>query len=348
MGSLRFFLALSVVFAHTGTFLGFSLGDGRMAVQAFYMISGFYMSLVWTEKYSKLPNPIRTFYISRALRIYPLYFAVLAGVLLMGVVAGARSPTAFHFSEAFNVLGWMKAVWVYLTQITLIGMETPLFLEFKLHEYMLLPVAWTLGLELTFYLLVPLLLSRVPILVGIFVLSLMLRVWASVNGPTEDAILNESLWSYRFFPFEIALFLAGALAYRLFVNLPITLQKLIERQDVYFITMFGLIGYLCYFKVLLPSLGEATYWLYYVIVFAGVSVLFKHTKTSRRDGYIGELSYPMYISHIPVLWVVGSFSAPENRVYIVIPLTLLVSMLLSRLQQFVDDYRHALLQQAQH
>ncbi|MDH2917871.1 MAG: acyltransferase [Sideroxydans sp.] len=346
MGSLRFFLALSVVFAHTGVFLGFALGDGRMAVQAFYMISGFYMSLVWTEKYSKLPNPIRTFYISRALRIYPLYFVVLAGVLLMGIVAGSKSPTAFHFSEAFNILGWPTAAWVYLTQLTLIGMETPLFLDFQLHKYMILPVAWTLGLELTFYLLVPFLLSRVSILVGVLTLSLMLRVWASVNGPTEDVLLNEALWSYRFFPFEIALFLAGALAYRLFAQIPITLEKLIARQEVYFLTILGIIGYLCYFKVLLPSLGEATYWLYYVMVFFGVSVLFQHTKKSKRDSYIGELSYPMYIVHIPILWVVGSFCAPDNRIYVVIPLTLLVSMLLSRLQQFIDDYRHALLKQA--
>lgn len=341
-------MALSVVFAHTGVFLGFALGDGRMAVQAFYMISGFYMSLVWTEKYSKLPNPIRTFYIGRALRIYPLYFIVLAGVLLMGIVAGSNSPTAFHISEAFNVLGWPTAAWVYLTQFTLIGMETPLFLDLQLNKYMFLPVAWTLGLELTFYLLVPLLLSRMSILVGVLTLSLMLRVWASVNGPTEDALLNEALWSYRFFPFEIALFLAGALAYRLFSHMPITLEKLIDRQEVYFLTILGIIGYLCYFKVLLPSLGEATYWLYYIMVFVGVSVLFQHTKTSKRDSYIGELSYPMYISHIPILWVVGSFCAPSNRIYVVIPLTLLVSMLLSRLQQFIDDYRHALLKQAQH
>ncbi len=345
MGILRFFLALSVIFSHVGLIGGFTFGDGRMSVQAFYMISGFYMSLVWIEKYSKLPNPISSFYISRALRIYPLYFLVLAGVLLVGFVAGPRSPIAFHFIDAINVLGWPTATWVYLTQLTLIGMETPLFLDFNLHKYMILPVAWTLGLELTFYLLVPFLLSRMSRLLSVLILSLILRVLALINGPTEDAILNEALWSYRFFPFEIALFLAGAFAYRLFAQLPNKLIVLIARKDIYFLIVLVAIGYLCYFNMLLPRLGEATYWLYYLIIFIGITVLFQHTKTSKHDRLIGELSYPMYISHIPILWFVATFCQQDNRLYFVIPLTLLASMILCRLQKVIDDYRYKLLKQ---
>lgn len=39
MGVLRFILAISVVFAHT---YGFLFVGGRLAVQLFYMISGFF------------------------------------------------------------------------------------------------------------------------------------------------------------------------------------------------------------------------------------------------------------------------------------------------------------------
>ena len=346
MGSLRFFLALSVIFAHVGTFSGFSLGDGRLAVQTFFMISGFYMSLVWSEKYSKLQSPIRTFYISRALRIYPMYFFVLATALLMGLLARSSNP-AFHFFEAVSSLGWPTALWAYLTQITLIGMETPLFLNFELHKYMVLPVAWTLGLELTFYLLVPFLLPRLSVVVGILLLLLIVRALAFMNGPSLDAGLNNNLWSYRFFPFELALFLAGALAQRVFAGLPNKVTKIIEKPEVYFLAVLAMIGGLCYYTLLRPQLGEATYWLYYAMALIGVALLFSHTKTSKRDTYIGELSYPMYISHLPVLWAVASFCKPENRIYIVIPATLLVSMLLSRMQEFVDNYRHVLVRRAQ-
>lgn len=346
MGTLRFFLALSVIFAHTGVFLGFSLGDGRMAVQAFYMISGFYMSMVWNEKYSKLQNPIRTFYTSRALRIYPLYFFVLAGTLLMGGVANSSIP-AFHPYEAAKVQGWLTAAWVYLTQFTLIGMETPLFVDFQLNKYMILPVAWTLGLELTFYLLVPFLLPRISILLSTLIFSLILRVFAFSSGMVSDPSLNAMLWSYRFFPFELALFLAGAFAYRMYFLMSNRLIALISRPEAYFFALLGVIGYLCYFSLLLPRLGEGTYWLYYAMVFIAIAVLFQHTKVSKRDSYIGELSYPMYISHLPVLWMAGSYCKAENLIYVVIPLTLLVSMFLNRMQNFVDDYRHFLIKKNQ-
>jgi peptidoglycan/LPS O-acetylase OafA/YrhL len=48
MGSLRFFLAFSVAFGHFGPPLGFPTSD--IAVQNFYVISGFYMALVLNEK----------------------------------------------------------------------------------------------------------------------------------------------------------------------------------------------------------------------------------------------------------------------------------------------------------
>jgi hypothetical protein len=49
MGSLRLFLALSVAFGHFGVPLGFPTSD--IAVQSFFVISGFYMALVLNEKY---------------------------------------------------------------------------------------------------------------------------------------------------------------------------------------------------------------------------------------------------------------------------------------------------------
>jgi peptidoglycan/LPS O-acetylase OafA/YrhL len=49
MGTLRLFLALSVAFGHFGMPLGLLTSD--IAVQSFFVISGFYMALVLNEKY---------------------------------------------------------------------------------------------------------------------------------------------------------------------------------------------------------------------------------------------------------------------------------------------------------
>ena len=51
MGLIRTLLAISVVLAHSSPIFGIKLVGGQVAVQAFYMISGFYMTLVLNEKY---------------------------------------------------------------------------------------------------------------------------------------------------------------------------------------------------------------------------------------------------------------------------------------------------------
>ena len=51
MGLIRALLAISVILAHSESFLGLSLVGGKVAVQAFFIISGFYMALILNEKY---------------------------------------------------------------------------------------------------------------------------------------------------------------------------------------------------------------------------------------------------------------------------------------------------------
>lgn len=77
MGSLRLILALSVFFWHVPGH-PFRLVHGGIAVEAFFMISGFYMALVITEKYSKLSSSswVSTFYQSRILRLAPTYLII--------------------------------------------------------------------------------------------------------------------------------------------------------------------------------------------------------------------------------------------------------------------------------
>jgi peptidoglycan/LPS O-acetylase OafA/YrhL len=72
MGVVRTLLAIAVVVTHTGPlFPGVTMIPGTLAVQAFYVISGFYMALVLSTKYS---DHASDFYAARALRIFPIYW----------------------------------------------------------------------------------------------------------------------------------------------------------------------------------------------------------------------------------------------------------------------------------
>lgn len=335
MGVLRFFLALSVVFTHAGSFTGFFLGDGRLAVQAFYMISGFYMAMVWTEKYSKYDSPVMSFYLSRALRIYPMYFIVIALTLILALFI--KLPPLEYLASSSD--GLPLVIWAYVSQITLIGMETSVF--FGASGYWISPVAWTLGLEIAFYLLAPFLVGRVKLSIVIVSISLASRaVTFYLMGWHHDTPEYALIWAYRFFPFEIALFLSGALSYHLFSRFSGLFKTLLSRPEFVFISAVTLVAWLCYFSLLYPILDEAAYWIYYFVVFCTLWVIFNGTKDSALDRYVGELSFPMYMVHIPLLWVVGLFVKPMNTIYVLIPLSMLLSMTLVVIQNVIDKYRH--------
>jgi peptidoglycan/LPS O-acetylase OafA/YrhL len=74
MGSLRLVLALLVAVSHLASFThfkdgGWFVGHAMFAVRAFFVLSGFYMALVLTDRY---PTAFR-FYEARATRLLPLY-----------------------------------------------------------------------------------------------------------------------------------------------------------------------------------------------------------------------------------------------------------------------------------
>ena len=87
MGMLRTLLALSVVLDHLGGGTTDWLVGGRLAVQLFYVISGFLISYVLTatDHYRGAPG---RFYANRALRLYPVYLAVAALTLLAYAIDG--------------------------------------------------------------------------------------------------------------------------------------------------------------------------------------------------------------------------------------------------------------------
>lgn len=352
MGTLRFFLALAVVFAHAGgAWSGFSFGNGRIAVQTFYMISGFYMAMVWSQKYSCQAKPIRTFYLSRALRIYPLYFIVLAISILEALYLLNKTPEFTLLTPYNSSLGWISLLWVYLTQITLVGMETSIF--FGLDSYWISPVSWTLGLELTFYLLVPFLLPRPRLVLFVFVTALVARYVCYHHLNWQSGTAYQYIWSYRFFPFEIALFLAGTLAYMALARMPSRLTALITLPESFVLAIFIMIGSLCYLNlgvlfpyfIAHPYLIEGVYWCYYAVAFGGIIILFHNTKNSKHDSYLGELSYPIYILHLPIIWFllyVTHVAEAKEVIYWAVPATIAFSMIFAKLQTYIDNFRHSL------
>jgi len=92
MGGLRLTLALCVVVAHVAPRWPQLLIRGDLAVEIFFMISGFYMALVLSTTYrtSKIE-----FWVARLLRIFPLYW-MIAGVALIFAIEARRVRDVVH------------------------------------------------------------------------------------------------------------------------------------------------------------------------------------------------------------------------------------------------------------
>jgi peptidoglycan/LPS O-acetylase OafA/YrhL len=305
MGLLRTLFALSVVLDHSPFNDGNVLVGGRLAVQLFYVISGFLISYILNA--NDTYRSTTKFYQNRVLRLFPTYAVVAVIALLVNMVAN------HGFFEIYDKIPPAADLFLILANIFIFGQDWIMFAGVKngalvftgdfansdvpLYEGLLVPQAWTLGVELSFYLIAPFILRSLPRVLILFAASLLLRVFL-----LHDGIAQSDPWSYRFFPLELALFLTGALSHRLL--LPAWLR--LSRKVAYLpelATGLCVLYTLFHFSITLNhNLRDGMA----LAVFAAVLPLaFIYQGRHRLDKKIGQLSYPIYICHSVAILLVS-------------------------------------------
>ena len=194
MGSLRLILALSVFFWHIPGH-PFRLVHGGIAVEAFFIISGFYMALVINEKYSRLPHSswISSFYQSRILRLAPTYFVIclVEGLLYMrsntpNIFSGndltlqARSALFFMNFFIFGQDMWQTILTHSATNIpnSFVQSAVNFFGKSALEPiYIYIGQAWSLGIELIFYAMAPFVVMSRRRVIALFITCLLIRFY---------------------------------------------------------------------------------------------------------------------------------------------------------------------------
>lgn len=344
MGFLRLLLATSVVIAHCGSLFNLEFVGGQIAVQSFFIISGFYMSLILNEKYTSNGSYL-LFITNRALRLYPIYWVVLLLTVLTCFLHGQtqnngsylRLDNFLNFDlniSSFLFLIFTNAFLIFQDIVLFLGLDAStgnLFLTSnfsltspQLHSFLFVPQGWSLGIEIAFYLIAPFILrKKLFISVFILVISLLLKVIIIYSMD-----LNYDPWTYRFFPTELMFFLMGNISYYIYNKVK---DKSINK--IYSISLFV---YLClftiyYFKI--PTFGYSSIIktiFFFISMMMVIPFLFKFFKDNTIDRYIGELSYPIYISHIMVsIWFsIFGISLNESTIYLIIS-TLIISAILN-------------------
>lgn len=332
MGLLRLLLAAAVVFAHTPVHN--LMTGGRLAVESFFMISGFYVALVLDRNYREA----RDFYVNRYLRLAPVYLVVAAASLLSWGLYGVKpfAESAPPSPEwGLEALGFLL-----MTNVTMLFQDVTMFMcaghgglywvaDFRtcsppLYGSLLVPQAWSLGIEIAFYALAPWLLRlRTRWLLAIVLASVLTKIGLYLMGFKKDP------WDYRFFPSELFLFLLGAVAYRWR-----SFRQALRMDTWPSLKVWGLLAFALVFSRLPFSSGF--YLLFLTCLFFSLPALLAFSTRHAWDRKLGELSYPLYVVHVlAISWL--EHAMPENRSWAFSALALVASLIAAAaLYRFVD------------
>ena len=155
---------------------------GVYAVFGFFLLSGYLMTLVLDRTYPYSPDGLRRYAINRALRIYAPYLVVLAAAaVLVSLLPDVARATNLRLYLPPTALRW-------LSNITLFGLTGDP--DARWMEQSLVPPAWSLEIEVSFYILMGLLLARHRVIVTLW--------FAASVAYTAHAILTDAPFGARY------------------------------------------------------------------------------------------------------------------------------------------------------
>ncbi len=352
MGFLRLWFALAVAGEHASWSGIPAFLYGPTAVQAFYALSGFYIQYC-IHAYRGQPNWALKFYASRLWRLFPVYYIILLLTVVYTLSTHARPEPAVTVLTSGNALSIIAFVW---SNLFILGQDLLRFLTVNPatgalvaggydtapshlwgSSLALLGQAWTLALELIFYLLAPWLLLRSGKTLLVFaLLSLLLKI-----GIWEAGHRNPINWGTAFFPAELWIFIAGALVARLQEGRPLPRAVECWKLPCYLL----LAGAVVAASYAYPRFGghSLTRSIAFIFLVLGVAYLLGRISRSWRwERFVGELSYPIYISHILVIRVLSELGAfPHALVLATYGICILLSVaLVLGMDRPLSRFRH--------
>jgi len=337
VGLIRLYLALSVLLhhCHFQNFKSPSHLDGGVSVILFFIISGFYIAFVLNEKYCDIKNGVSAFYYGRAVRIFPVYLIVLLFCIIF--YRSINQPSIFTdqlgLSLKARYLILLSNVFIFgqdLFNVVVEDVKNGSPLSHKIVEalndngainiqsnpvYVLIGQAWSLSIELYFYLLAPFVVRNKFRIALLLIASLFARYAVLDHGfPSVP-------YTIRFFPSVLSFFLIGSISYHIYK----IASKNYLHTSVYIGRMFLLI-FVVFTAFSAPlnikfmpggNFDTIHHWLLYSSFALIIPFIFLYSKNSKIDGFLGEFSYPIYVVHGLVL---GYMVQPINGLTINGPL----------------------------
>lgn len=278
--------------------LFFMHAPGWIGVQFFFVLSGFLITGVLVD--SRGPGALRSFWIRRALRIFPLYFSFLFLVTFV-------LPALWPLSE-FKTNG---NIWWYWTYLSNWGQSSG-------HKIPALAHFWSLSIEEQFYLVWPLaalaLDRRALLRVSVFLaaVALALRIALSTRH------MPEQIYQYTFTRMDsLTLGAAAAVIARERAWLERVVPHLGRVLVLCIATVAILWPFTRGFNVLNPAVQTIGFTALSVFVAALIlwglvhpQFLLPRLLASRCLRWLGKYSYAIYVVHLPISRIVAHWYGP--------------------------------------
>lgn len=295
LDALRGLAALAVVlyhytiryeelFGHAKTsYLSFTYGN--LGVNLFFMISGFIIFMTITRT-----NHVKDFAKKRALRLYPAYIVAVIITFISVKIYGLEGRDVSYFEGFFNLT---------MLQGFIPGIK---------------PVDgayWSLVVELTFYIMIGLVLffglkkHIFKLLIGCLVASFFFQTLSTI---TDEHIIAKALSFYSIDNY-IHLFIAGIMFY--------LIRE--ESKTRYYILLVGCLMNQFLFNELIPSLITT---LFFIIFYLLINNKLKILKIKPLT-YLGAISYSWYLLHQNLGYIVIDIMERNglvHEIFLVIPI----------------------------
>lgn len=310
MGTLRLFLAISVVAYHMGLG-GFLPINAITAVQLFFIISGFVVTKIIDGNYYRDSNGkliIKHFYLSRFFRLYPTYVVALFFALIneaLGLTEVVKNISSLPTKQMLTAV---------LLNLSMFGLLDPT-MNGSVESWILVPPAWSLTSEIIFYATIPYVLKmlkkHINVVLSISCVGLLLLESKGLVLAIDD-----------YFPIaRLGWFFLGSITYFGFkeIRLPnnrnfIRFKSLIISILLpLFLFLFVLLSYNTGFNERAP-LNSISTWV--LVSFFLIIMLFLDQLSNKNkfDIKAGQLSYPVYIIHDPIIvFLSGVFSQQDSK-----------------------------------
>ena len=269
---------------------------GMYGVQLFFLVSAFTIFMTLERALTKERVPVRSFYVRRVLRILPMFW--------VGIVLYAFLPGREHYYAHFNLTASYYIV-------------TALF-QHTWHPYYInsvVPGCWTIGVEMTFYMVTPLIFFRVRtwqravyfLLATLFLAeaaNYSLRHLTDHHGLFQPVLADQpelmQQYYFKWFPSQLPVFACGILTYCIVKSLPDSFR--IKRNGLVILAASAVLLYNAVdigSHRVLPE--QVVFGFGFLLLILALAIYPQRLLVNPVTGFLGRISYSFYLMHFLVM-----------------------------------------------